>query len=140
VLSIVTNLVVLGFFKYFNFFADSALAHTLLGGCEVVVRVFFARNMSGRFEYGYHPTAGVVEREDGTVQLVRAGGRRFHPQRFTARRPDGTFHVMVVGDSVPRGPRARQARPMRAAQPPRAVPHSTRSPGTLRSAASRIAR
>ena len=36
---------------------------------ELIVRVFFARNMSGRFEYGYHPTAGFVEKADGTVQL-----------------------------------------------------------------------
>ena len=80
------------------------LALALLCGCEVVVRVFFARNMSGRFEYGYHPTAGVVETGDGGVKLVRAGGRRFHPQSFAAQRPEGAFRVIVVGDSVPRGP------------------------------------
>ena len=76
----------------------------LLCGSELVVRVFFARNMSGRFEYGYHPTSGFVERADGTVQLVRAGGRRFHPQSFSRQRPEGTFRIMVIGDSVPRGP------------------------------------
>jgi len=76
----------------------------LLAGSEIVMRVFFARNMSGRFEYGYNPTAGFVERSDGTVHLVRAGGRRFHPQTFSKTRPPGTFRVMVIGDSVPRGP------------------------------------
>jgi hypothetical protein len=80
------------------------LALALVCGCEAVVRVFFARNMSGRFEYGYHPTAGVVEPGDGTVRFERAGGRRFHPQQLSARRPEGVFRVMVVGDSVPRGP------------------------------------
>lgn len=75
----------------------------LLAGSEIVVRVFFARNMSGRFEYGYNPTAGFVENADGTVSLVRAGGRRFHPQTFSRARPPGTFRVMVIGDSVPRG-------------------------------------
>jgi len=80
------------------------MAFGLLAGSELIVRVFFARNMSGRFEYGYHPTAGFVEHADGTVSLVRAGGRRFHPQSFSRTRPPGTFRVMVVGDSVPRGP------------------------------------
>ncbi len=80
------------------------LALALLVGCEVVVLVFFARNMSGRFEYGYHPTAGVVESDDGVVNLVRAGGRRFHPQTLSARKAEGVFRVMTVGDSVPRGP------------------------------------
>lgn len=80
------------------------LALAVLCFCEVVVRVFFVRNMSGRFEYGYHPTAGIVETADGGVNFVRAGGRRFHPQSFTARRPEGVFRIMVVGDSVPRGP------------------------------------
>jgi lysophospholipase L1-like esterase len=71
---------------------------------ELIVRVFFARNMTGRFEYGYHPTAGFVEKVDGSVQLVRAGGRRFRPQTFSRQRPAGGFRVMVIGDSVPRGP------------------------------------
>ena len=76
----------------------------LLCGSELVVRVFFARNMSGRFEYGYHPTSGFVESADGTVKLVRSGGRRFHPQSFTRKRPSNTFRILVIGDSVPRGP------------------------------------
>lgn len=80
------------------------LALALLVTAEVVVRVFFARNMSGRFEYGYHPTAGFVEKPDGTVNLVRAGGRRFRPQTFSKTPPTGVFRILVVGDSVPRGP------------------------------------
>lgn len=71
---------------------------------ELVIRIFFAENMSGRFEYGYHPTAGFVEENDGTVNLVRAGGRRFRPQAFQMPKPEGTYRVFVVGDSVPRGP------------------------------------
>ena len=80
------------------------LALALLCTGELVVRLFFARNMSGRFEYGYHPTAGFQENSDGTVRLVRAGGRRFHPQSFSQARPEGTYRVLVIGDSVPRGP------------------------------------
>ncbi|MBI5773979.1 MAG: SGNH/GDSL hydrolase family protein [Verrucomicrobia bacterium] len=79
------------------------LALALFCASELVVRVFFARNMSGRFEYGYNSTSGFEEKSDGTVRLVRAGGRRFHPQSFTRQRPDGVFRVMVIGDSVPRG-------------------------------------
>jgi len=79
------------------------IALALFCVCELVVRVFFARNMSGRFEYGYNPTSGFEEKSDGMVQLVRAGGRRFHPQSFSQRRPDDVFRVMVIGDSVPRG-------------------------------------
>ena len=70
---------------------------------ELVVHVFFARGMSGRFDYGYHPTAGFQENADGSLDLVRAGGRRFFPQHFDQKRPQGVFRVMVVGDSVPRG-------------------------------------
>lgn len=80
------------------------LALVLLGATELAVRCFFARNMSGRFEYGYHPTSGFQEHADGTVSLVRAGGRRFHPQTFRQSRPEGTFRIMVIGDSVARGP------------------------------------
>lgn len=75
----------------------------LLVGAELVVRVFFARSMSGRFDYGYHPTSGFVELADGTVRLERAGGRRFFPQSFTRERPAETFRVFVIGDSVARG-------------------------------------
>lgn len=80
------------------------LALALFCTGELVVRLFFSRNMSGRFDYGYHPTAGFQENGDGTVQLVRAGGRRFHPQSFSQTRPEGTFRILVIGDSVPRGP------------------------------------
>jgi hypothetical protein len=74
----------------------------LFAASEAVVRVFFARNMSGRFEYGYDATAGFVEHGDDQVDLVRAGGRRFWPQSFSRDRPAGTFRIMVIGDSVPR--------------------------------------
>lgn len=75
----------------------------LLAGAELIVRVFFARNMAGRFDYGYHPTAGFVEQADGVVRLERSGGRRFFPQQFTRERPADTFRVFVIGDSVARG-------------------------------------
>ncbi len=75
----------------------------LLVGAELVVRVFFARSMSGRFDYGYHPTAGFVEQTDGTVRLERAGGRRFFPQSFSRERQGDTFRIFVIGDSVARG-------------------------------------
>ena len=76
----------------------------LLVGAELIVRVFFQRSMSGRFEYGYSPTAGFVENAGGTVNLIHAGGRPFWPQSFSKARPPGVFRVMVVGNSVPRGP------------------------------------
>ena len=80
------------------------LALGLLVGAEIVVRLFFASSVTGRFEYGYAPTSGFVESGDGSIRLERSGGRRFHPQRFPRERPDGTPRLMVVGDSVPRGP------------------------------------
>jgi len=76
------------------------LAVLLLALGELGARLFFAADISGRFEYGYHPDAGFDERSDGTVKLFRAGGRRFHPQSFQKRRPPGTFRVFVIGDSV----------------------------------------
>ena len=83
--------------------ASFLLALALLCLSEIVVRVFFARNMSGRFDYGYHPTSGFQEKADGMVSLVRTGGRRFWPQTFSRKRPAGTFRILVIGDSVPRG-------------------------------------
>ena len=71
---------------------------------EVAVRVFWSRGLAGRFDYGYHPTAGFVEKADGSLDLVRAGGRRFFPQHYAQQKPPDTFRIMVVGDSVPRGP------------------------------------
>jgi hypothetical protein len=83
----------------------------LLGLSELGARLFFAQSISGRFEYGYSLDAGFDERADGTVKLFRAGGRRFHPQSFSRRRPPGTFRVFVIGDSVPRGPSFKTAYP-----------------------------
>jgi hypothetical protein len=87
------------------------LAVLLLGLGELGARLFFARDISGRFDYGYSPDAGFDEGQDGLVRLFRAGGRRFHPQSFQKRRPPGTFRVMVIGDSVPRGPSFKEAYP-----------------------------
>jgi hypothetical protein len=83
----------------------------LLGLAELGARVFFAQDISGRFDYGYNPQAGFAEHRDGTVALLRAGGRRFYPQEFQRRRPPGVFRIMVVGDSVPRGPSLKEAYP-----------------------------
>ena len=87
------------------------VAVCLLVLAEVIARVFFAQDISGRFEYGYNPQAGFAERGNGTVELFRAGGRRFHPQTFERHRPPGTFRIFVVGDSVPRGPSFKTAYP-----------------------------
>lgn len=84
-------------------FADFLLAFCLLLAAEVAVRVLLPHDVSGRFAYGYDRQAGFVEAGD-TVRLVRAGGRRFHPQTFSRQRPAATLRIMVVGDSVPRGP------------------------------------
>ncbi len=85
-------------------FADFLLALTLLLAAEIGVRLFLPHDVSGRFSYGYDQDSGFVESGDGTVRLVRAGGRRFHPQTFSRRRPVDTYRIMVIGDSVPRGP------------------------------------
>lgn len=84
------------------------LAACLLLGAEVLVRLFFAQNMAGRFDYGYHPSAGFVEKGD-TLKLVRAGGRRFFPQSMKIQPEPGVFRIFVVGDSVPRGPSLEKA-------------------------------
>ena len=83
---------------------------------EIAMRAFWSRGLSGRFDYGYHPTAGFVEKSDGSLDLVRAGGRRFHPQHFAQQKPAGTFRIMVVGDSVPRGPSLAEAYSTRVAE------------------------
>jgi hypothetical protein len=71
---------------------------------ELAMRTFYSRGLSGRFDYGYHPSAGFQENADGSLDLIRAGGRKFLPQHFQQRKPDGVFRIMIVGDSVPRGP------------------------------------
>src|SRR5438552_8677470 len=87
------------------------LVVVILCASELVVRIFFARGMSGRFEYGYDPTSGFRDNADGSVDLVRAGGRRFRPQHFERHHSEHTFRIMVVGDSVPRGPSLEKAYP-----------------------------
>jgi hypothetical protein len=91
-----------------------AVALLVLG--ELAMRTFYARGLSGRFEYGYHPTAGFQENADGSLDLIRAGGRKFLPQNYPQRKPDGVFRIMVVGDSVPRGPSLADAYPARLAE------------------------
>ncbi len=76
---------------------------TILIGAELVTRFCLVKTMEGRFDYGYHPTAGFYETEDGQVELQRSGGRRFFPQTFAKQRPNGKYRVMVIGDSVARG-------------------------------------
>ena len=83
----------------------------LLVLAEVGARLFFAHDISGRFDYGYNPQAGFDEHRDGTVELFRAGGRRFYPQTFKQQRPPGMFRIFTVGDSVPRGPSLKGAYP-----------------------------
>jgi hypothetical protein len=83
----------------------------LLGLAELGARLFFANDISGRFDYGYNLQAGFDEHADGTVELFRAGGRRFYPQTFSRHRPPGLFRIFVVGDSVPRGPGLKKAYP-----------------------------
>jgi hypothetical protein len=83
----------------------------LLGLAELGARLFFAQDISGRFDYGYNPQAGFAEHADGTVKLFRAGGRRFYPQTFLRQRPPGVVRIMAVGDSVPRGPSLKGAYP-----------------------------
>jgi hypothetical protein len=78
---------------------------------EVGARLFFANDISGRFDYGYNPQAGFDEHRDGTVELFRAGGRRFYPQTFQRIRPPEVFRIFTVGDSVPRGPSLKGAYP-----------------------------
>lgn len=85
-------------------YADFILALVLLLAAELGVRLFLPHDVSGRFSYGYDQDSGFVEAKDGSVRLVRAGGRRFHPQQFSRQRPAGAFRIMVIGDSVPRGP------------------------------------
>jgi hypothetical protein len=83
----------------------------LLGLAELGARIFFAQDISGRFDYGYNPRAGFDEHKDGTVELFRAGGRRFYPQTFARRRPPEVLRIFTVGDSVPRGPSLKGAYP-----------------------------
>jgi hypothetical protein len=90
-------------------FADFLLALLLLLMAEMGVRLFLPHDVSGRFSYGYDRDSGFVEAKDGTVHLVRAGGRRFHPQTFSRQRPADTYRIMVIGDSVPRGPNLKAA-------------------------------
>ncbi|MEI7729227.1 MAG: SGNH/GDSL hydrolase family protein [Verrucomicrobiota bacterium] len=78
------------------------VALALLLTSEFITRVLFAERMSGRFEYGYHPTAGFVEKI-GTLYLVKSGGRRFFDQKLSIQRPTETFRAFVIGDSVARG-------------------------------------
>ena len=92
-------------------FADFLFAVLLLLVVELGVRVFLPHDVSGRFSYGYDLDAGFVESKEGSVDLVRSGGRRFHPQRFSLRKSPDTLRIMVLGDSVPRGPSLQAAYP-----------------------------
>jgi hypothetical protein len=92
-------------------FADFLFAVLLLLAVELGVRVFLPHDVSGRFSYGYDLDAGFVESKEGSVDLVRSGGRRFHPQKFSLRKSPDTLRIMVLGDSVPRGPSLQAAYP-----------------------------
>jgi hypothetical protein len=86
------------------------LVVVLLAGAELVARTLYSRSLSGRFEYGYNLNDG-FEEKGGNIELIRTGGRKFRPQSFTKTPPAGTYRVMVVGDSVARGPTLEEAYP-----------------------------
>jgi lysophospholipase L1-like esterase len=87
------------------------LAIALLCTAELIMHIFFQEDFSGRFEYGYNPTSGFDEGSDGIVHLVPAGGRHFLRQSFTKTHSPATFRIMVIGDSVTRGPSLKNAYP-----------------------------
>ncbi len=78
------------------------LSAVLLIGLEGLARLAFNDTFVGRFDYGYHPTAGFVELDD-RVDLRSAGGRHFWAQSFAHPKPAGRFRIFTVGDSVARG-------------------------------------
>lgn len=82
----------------------------LLVFAELVCRIFFADDFTGRFDYGYMPSAG-FHRTDGGVELERSGGRRFYPQSFAMPKPAGRKRIFTVGDSVTRGESLESAYP-----------------------------
>ncbi len=84
--------------------ASFLLAAGFLCAGELLVRLLGDDHLTGRFDYGFHPTAGFQESTDGTVQIVRVAGRRFLPQSFPQQRPPGGFRVVVIGNSVAYGP------------------------------------
>ncbi len=66
---------------------------------------------SGRYQYGFDEQSGFVDRSNGTVQFVRAGGRRFYEQSIERRKPANTFRIITVGDSIARGASLEEAYP-----------------------------
>jgi hypothetical protein len=84
------------------------MAVLIIALLELGAHLFFKHNMSGRFDYGYHPTAGIIDHGD-TIELVRAGGRRFRPQTFSKKPAPGSERIFCIGDSVPRGPGLEEA-------------------------------
>ncbi len=86
-----------------KFFSKAFLiAFGLWAFLEAGAHVFFSDGILGRFEYGYHPTAGWFE-YDNRTELRRVGGARFRPQTIPKPKPAGTTRAFVIGGSVPRG-------------------------------------
>jgi hypothetical protein len=77
---------------------------------EIIARMVTGESSASRFEYGYDPQAGFVEHKNGTVDIVRSGGRHFWPhQSFKMPKPKGVIRIFTIGDSVPRGPSLKQS-------------------------------
>jgi GDSL-like Lipase/Acylhydrolase family len=87
------------------------LVAVVLIAIECATRLWMTDIFSGRFDYGYHPTAGFIEHDDGTVELRRTGGRHFYAQQFAAAKPAGTLRIITIGDSIARGTVLEQSYP-----------------------------
>ena len=74
----------------------------LLLGLELIARTMFSDAFYGRFDYGYHPTAGFVEKP-GKVEVRNIGGRKFWEQEFARQKPRGGIRIFTIGDSISRG-------------------------------------
>lgn len=66
---------------------------------RLTMRDFFA----GRYTYGFDERSGFVDTTDGQVRFARTGGRRFYAQQVSRTKPERTFRIVTVGDSIAHG-------------------------------------
>ena len=78
---------------------------------ELLIRFTMVDFFSGRYQYGFDEQSGFFDNSNGTVQFVRAGGRRFYEQSMERTKPANTFRIITVGDSIARGASLSEAYP-----------------------------
>lgn len=71
---------------------------------ESLFRFALKDSFDGRFDYGFSSGVGIQKIGQERVEFRRTAGRKFWPQNYAVQKEISTYRIIVIGDSIARGP------------------------------------